>query len=180
MEEVSFTMHEMEYGGGEVQGVAFPTMLPLRSENFEEYKKLANDCFYKMRKELDIRPYDGHCFSLAPFEELSLNTYLLLEGSAIIAAVSITDTHIENVFVRPDRQGRGLGRMMTSFALAYMQARDAQNIKLTVAKWNKAAIGLYESMGFKITKTSLIKGENRLIDGQWQFNFVAAEGLHIR
>ena len=70
--------------------------------------------------------------------------------------------------------------MMTSFALAYMQARAVQNIKLTVADWNKAAIGLYDSMGFKITKTSLIKGENRLVDGQWQFHFVAAEGLHIR
>ena len=66
-------------------------------------------------------------------------------------------------------------------AIHHLQARGVSPIKLTVTKWNKNAIALYESLGFVITKESTVSGVNALNDdGDWAFDFVETEGLDVQ
>jgi ribosomal protein S18 acetylase RimI-like enzyme len=53
---------------------------------------------------------------------------------------------IGNVYVRRDRRGRGLGRLVTASVLH--ELRDLETIGLNVRADNAAAIHVYESLGF--------------------------------
>ena len=53
---------------------------------------------------------------------------------------------IGNIYVRRDRRGRGLGRLVTAAVLAELQ--DVKTIGLNVRADNAAAIHVYESLGF--------------------------------
>ncbi|MCL2169794.1 MAG: GNAT family N-acetyltransferase [Defluviitaleaceae bacterium] len=177
--EVRFVMSEMGYKGGLVQSALHPALLT--REYFERYVELVDACFYKMREELNIRPYGKHSYSLGSFDELSANTYLLTEGGEVVGAVTCNGNDIGNVVVNPKFQGKGHGRKLVEFAISHMQKQGIDDIKLTVADWNVGAIGLYESLGFEIQKSSLIKGENmQNFEGEWGFRFVETEGLDIR
>lgn len=176
---VSFNMYEMEYKGGAVQSNLLLT--PFDEKYYMQYKNLIDNCFCEMRKELNIQPYDKHSYSLEEPAKLKENTFLLLEGDEIICAVTCSANDIENVAVNVNYQRQGYGRKLLNFALNYMQTRGAAPIKLSVTKWNKNAVALYESLGFEITKESTIEGVNtKNADGNWTFEFMATEGLNIR
>ena len=53
---------------------------------------------------------------------------------------------IGNVYVRRDRRGQGLGRLVT--AAVINDLRDLETIGLNVREDNAAAIRVYESLGF--------------------------------
>ena len=77
----------------------------------------------------------------------------IYEGADLIAAAG---THlvareegaaaIGNIYVRRDRRGRGLGRLVTSAVLG--ELADVETIGLNVRADNIAAIRVYESLGF--------------------------------
>ncbi|HVQ95321.1 MAG TPA: GNAT family N-acetyltransferase [Mycobacteriales bacterium] len=50
--------------------------------------------------------------------------------------------------VRSDWRGRGIGRALAVAALAATDASPVRTLRLTVEPANRAAIGLYESLGF--------------------------------
>jgi predicted GNAT family acetyltransferase len=58
-------------------------------------------------------------------------------------------TEVSGVATHPDRQGKGLGRLMTLYAAGKIFARDEQPFLHTFAT-NAVAIGLYQSIGFKL------------------------------
>lgn len=67
------------------------------------------------------------------------------------------------------------------FALRYMQKRGDFPIKLTVTKWNKNAIALYESLGFEVAKETTVEGvSTKDADGNWTFEFTETGGLNLR
>lgn len=75
-----------------------------------------------------------------------------LDGEAV-GAVSIRPEDgdlwdLSTVVVRPLAQGRGIGRAMVRTALAFARARGARRIVLDSNSSLKAAIRLYESLGF--------------------------------
>ena len=58
-------------------------------------------------------------------------------------------TELSGVCVHPDFQGKGLGRLMTLYAAGKIFAKGEQPFLHTYAS-NSVAIGLYESIGFRL------------------------------
>lgn len=174
-----FNLYEMEYKGGKVESDL--TLCLLDEKHYRQYKNLIDSCFYEMRKALNIRPFEKHSVSLNELTKLKENTFLLLNGDEIICAVTCSEQNIENVAVDLKYQRQGYGRKLMEFALRYMQKRGDSSIKLTVMKWNKHAIALYESLGFEVTRESILEGVNKKdADGHWTFEFTATKGFNIR
>jgi len=176
---VKWDMYEMEYKGGIAQSSL--SLVPFEEKYYEQYKNLMDDSFYEMRKALNIRPHEKHSYSLDGSMELKKSTFLLLHEDELICAVTCSETDIKNVAVSPKHQRKGYGRKLIEFAINYMQNRGDTTIKLTVTKWNKSAIALYESLGFVITKASTIVGVNtKNNSGDWSFEFIETKGLDIQ
>jgi ribosomal-protein-alanine N-acetyltransferase len=65
-----------------------------------------------------------------------------------IMALKTDTAHIMNLCVRPESQRQGLGRQMLAHLLALARSRQATTVLLEVRVSNRAAIALYEAMGF--------------------------------
>ena len=156
-------------------------LTPLTKKHYEQYKRIVADCYYEMRKALNIRPYDNHHMSLDDFIELEKTTFLLLKDDEIIGALTCSDDYIKTVVVNIKYQGRGFGRKIMKFAINHMQQKEISPIKLIVAQWNKNAISLYKSLGFEIVKETIGAGYNTKNDADdWEFEFVNLDSLNVR
>ena len=176
---IAFSMYEMEYKGGVVKADA--SLTAFDEKYYEQYKVLVDDCYYEMRKALNIQPCDKHSIALEELPQLKECTFLLLNGDEIIGAVTCSPNEIGSVAVNTKYQRQGYGRKMIVFAISYMQRRGDAPIKLIVTKWNKNAIALYESLRFEITKEATVEGVNtRDAEGNWSFEVTADGGLGIR
>jgi ribosomal-protein-alanine N-acetyltransferase len=58
------------------------------------------------------------------------------------------ELHILNVATRPDRRRRGIARALLDGAIAYGRDAGVRHVLLEVRRSNRAAIGLYRSVGF--------------------------------
>jgi ribosomal-protein-alanine N-acetyltransferase len=65
-----------------------------------------------------------------------------------VMSVAAGESHVLNVCVHPDWQGRGLGRRILRRLLAIARRHRADTAFLEVRASNAAAIGLYQSEGF--------------------------------
>lgn len=59
--------------------------------------------------------------------------------------------HINNLAVRPELRGRGLGRLLLTQVLHAGDAMAAPSATLEVRRSNTAALHLYETAGFRVT-----------------------------
>ncbi len=70
------------------------------------------------------------------------------------------------VAVRPEAQGRGLGRAVTCKALSlFTQAEQKGDIWLTTQTWSHVAIDLYLKLGFRAHKTACVARHKNGFDG---------------
>ena len=60
------------------------------------------------------------------------------------------ELQLVNIAVRPDLRGQGLGGKLLNHLLLEAESREAEKIFLEVRPSNRAAIGLYERLGFKV------------------------------
>jgi ribosomal protein S18 acetylase RimI-like enzyme len=80
----------------------------------------------------------------------------VFEGAELVA---VAGTHVVapeegvcamgNVYVRHDRRGRGLGAIVTSAVAADALADGLRTVALNVSQGNRAALRLYERLGFR-------------------------------
>jgi ribosomal protein S18 acetylase RimI-like enzyme len=169
----------MEYRGPAVESSL--ALIPFDESYYERYKGLIDEGFYEMRRALGIQPYDTYCDSLEEVMKHKENVFLLLEDDEVIGAVSCLKNEIENVVVSPRCQRRDYGRKLMEFALSHMQERGDSPIRLTVTQWNKAAIALYEKLGFEVTKETTVEGAStKDVNGTWSFEFTTTDGLSLR
>ena len=125
------------------------TPLPYSPCFKDQYTKLYNTCYHKMREALNIKPYDfiqDDTF----FEKNMDKVHLLTDGDYLIGSVTLKGSEIDDLLVDPKYQGRGYGRKLLLWALENISSDD---ITLHVADWNQRAIALYKSVGFEITET---------------------------
>ena len=70
-----------------------------------------------------------------------------LLGYSMIS-IAVGECHILNICVDKGQQGNGYGRYLLEFLLEEAKEQQAKSVFLEVRTSNKAAINLYESMGF--------------------------------
>ena len=68
----------------------------------------------------------------------------------IVAREMADEIHINNVAVRPDFRGRGVGRLLMKTALSWGRERGAGQAVLEVRAGNDAAHQLYRGCGFEV------------------------------
>ena len=55
--------------------------------------------------------------------------------------------YLEDLFVRPEARGSGLGKALLARLAALAIERDCARLEWSVLDWNAPAIGFYESLG---------------------------------
>jgi ribosomal protein S18 acetylase RimI-like enzyme len=60
----------------------------------------------------------------------------------------LPDAHVEELYVVPDRRGRGLGRALLEATMAAAREAGATHIELNTGETDAEARSLYESSGF--------------------------------
>lgn len=65
-----------------------------------------------------------------------------------VMSVVIDESHLLNLCVHPDWQGRGLGRKLIRRLLKIARQHGAETTFLEVRKSNRVALALYEGLGF--------------------------------
>lgn len=137
----------MEYKGGNVNS----NLKPINYDDiyYDKYKSVYEDCFYEMRKSLNIEPY-----IIAPNRDDLINNknniFLLLDEDNLIGAITLNNGEIDDLIVNKRYQNNGYGKMLLNFGINHYLENGYKNIFLRVAKWNDKAINIYNNAGFKI------------------------------
>ena len=125
-----------------------PLILELIRE-LAEYEKLAHEA--KARAE-DI---EAHLFGPRPYAEaviaesdeqpagfaLFFHNYSTFHGKPGL--------YLEDLFVRPELRGRGIGKRLIAHLAALAVERDCARFEWSVLDWNTPAIDFYRSLGAK-------------------------------
>lgn len=82
-------------------------------------------------------------------------------GHAMLVAED-NGNHELAIFVRPDYQGAGIGTELLETTLGAAAAAGFECIWLSVERWNRAAIGLYEKVGFQRVESRSFEMEMRI------------------
>ena len=132
---------------------ATPADLPLIAQlirDLAEYEKLAHEVRFDEavlgQKLFGARPYaevvigelDGAPQGFALF----FHNFSTFEGKPGI--------YLEDLFVRPDARGSGLGKALLSHLAMLAVERDCARLEWSVLDWNEPAIGFYEKLGARL------------------------------
>lgn len=151
---MNIIVHTMEYGGDLIEDAI--SLKPYSDHYYTQYKQIYNECFSEMRRALKILPVHC-CSSRKKLIQNQEDIFVLMEDQQLIASVAIFDNEINDLIVAKPYQGKGYGKLILKFAVRYMQERGRTPITLHVADWNKRAVALYLSNGFRIVNTETIK-----------------------
>ena len=130
--------------------------VPFVEEYFEEYKSVYNECFYEMRKTLDIEPYNWYS-TYSQMEGKVENIFLLLENRQIVGSVACYGNEIDDLIVKKSCQKKGYGKQLLLWAINHIRQYSGEEITLHVAEWNKSALKLYQDAGFLIGKKEKVR-----------------------
>lgn len=114
---------------------------------YDEYKRVYEQCFFEMRRSLDLQPYNC-CDTSDELNRKENEIFLLLNNKELIASVSCLNNEIDDLIVNKKYQRQGYGKKILKFAINRMQSNGIEDIVLGVAHWNSNAIRLYEDNNF--------------------------------
>lgn len=132
---------------------ATPADLPLIAQlirDLAEYEKLAHEVRFDeavlSQKLFGARPYaevvigelDGAPQGFALF----FHNFSTFEGKPGI--------YLEDLFVRPEARGSGLGKALLSHLAMLAVERDCARLEWSVLDWNAPAIGFYKKLGARL------------------------------
>lgn len=147
--------YEMKYTKKSIENSKIEC-IPFSPEHFDAYKKIYNECFYEMRKALDIKPYDF----LSAYDQIKdkiSDIYLLLGHDEIIGSVACYENEIDDLIVNPKYQQQGYGKQLLIWAINRIRQNNDYEIILHVAEWNYRAVRMYENVGFTIEKKEKVR-----------------------
>ncbi|WP_293697613.1 MULTISPECIES: GNAT family N-acetyltransferase [unclassified Sphingopyxis] len=132
---------------------ATPTDLPLIAQfirDLAEYEKLAHEVRFDEatlgEKLFGPRPYaevvigelDGEPQGFALF----FHNFSTFEGRPGL--------YLEDLFVRPEARGSGLGKALLAHLAQLCVNRDCARLEWSVLDWNTPAIGFYQNLGARL------------------------------
>lgn len=147
-------VYKMQYLGNII--VSNIDLVCYEDKYYDSYKIVYEQCFYEMRKDLELVPYNC-CNSKDKLGEKKSDIFLLVADNEIIGSVAIYGNEIDDLIVNKKYQGQGYGKKLLFFAISYMQKNKIEPIKLCVLKWNEKAVNLYEKYGFKCVKIEKVR-----------------------
>jgi len=130
--------------------------IPFEDRYFEQYKSIYNECFYDMRKALEIEPYN-FLNSYEQIAEKVKDIYLLLEDGEIIGSVACYGNEIDDLIVNKKYQQKGYGKQLLLWGMQQIRKKNNEPITLHVAEWNKNALGLYKNVGFEVISSERVR-----------------------
>ena len=127
--------------------------LPLIAQlirDLAEYERLAHEVRFDdevLRAKLfGPRPYAevviGEIDGTAQGFALFFHNFSTFEGRPGI--------YLEDLFVRPEARGSGLGKALLSHLAALAVERDCARLEWSVLDWNEPAIGFYKKLGARL------------------------------
>lgn len=146
--------YEMKYVDNSVEKSDI-VCIPFEVEFFQEYMRIYNECFYEMRKALDIQPYNFLNEYNQILEKVK-DIYLLLKQGEIIGSVACYGNEIDDLIVNKKFQHKGHGKQLLLWGMQHIRTKNKEPITLHVAEWNNDAIVLYKKVGFEITNIEKI------------------------
>lgn len=147
--------YEMEFTGP-LPAACGLTCVPFQKKYWEEYKEIYNECFYEMRKALEVEPY--HYYSdYAQMQTKAADTFLCLADGKIAGAVSCYGSELDDLIVNKPFRERGLGYGLLLWGISRIKGRGYDTVTLHVAQWNSRAVRLYERAGFRIRKIERVR-----------------------
>ncbi|HWT42555.1 MAG TPA: GNAT family N-acetyltransferase [Sphingopyxis sp.] len=132
---------------------ATPADLPLIAQfirDLADYEKLAHEVRFdeaKLGEKLfGARPYAevviGELDRKPQGFALFFHNFSTFEGRPGI--------YLEDLFVRPEARGSGLGKALLTHLAALCTERDCARLEWSVLDWNAPAIGFYQSLGARL------------------------------
>lgn len=132
------------------------TCLPFKEEYFVEYMSVYNECFYDMRRALDIEPYNWY----SQYEQIAdkkENVFVLLQDNQIVGSVACYGNEIDDLIVKKSYQKKGFGKQLLLWAIEHIRKHNNSEITLHVAEWNQCALKLYKKVGFAVRKKEKVQ-----------------------
>ncbi|MBD5524870.1 MAG: GNAT family N-acetyltransferase [Lachnospiraceae bacterium] len=148
-------VYEMSFNGT----LKHPTIMscvPFHQKYWNEYMRIYNECFYEMRKDLEIEPYNFYS-DYFQMKNKTNDTFLYLQDGIIIGAVSCYDNEVDDLIVNKAFQGQGFGQKLLLWGMNHIKEQGYNEIVLHVAEWNQNAVNLYLKTGFHIRKKEKVR-----------------------
>lgn len=140
--------YEMKYVDDSVEKSNI-VCIPFEMEFFEGYMRIYNECFFEMRKALDIQPYN-FLNEYKQIAEKVNDIYLLVDKGEIIGSIACYGNEIDDLIVNKKFQHKGYGRQLLLWGMQHIREKSNEPITLHVAEWNSNALMLYQKVGFEI------------------------------
>ncbi len=147
--------YELKYDKESVEQSAV-TCIPFEMQYFEQYKSIYNECFYDMRKALEIEPYN-YLNDYGQIREKASDIYLLMKDSEIIGSVACYGNEIDDLIVNKKFQKKGYGKQLLLWGMQQIRKKSENPITLHVAEWNQNALKLYKNVGFEVVSSEKVR-----------------------
>ncbi len=130
------------------------TIVPYTSQYWEDIQKVHDPA---RKQELAMAGLDAAFLPLtvaAEREDLfDYQLYVAVEENTAVGFTAFTEDELAWLYVRPDRQRRGIGRALAEYAISRMEEGEKS---VEVLCGNEPARNLYRSLGF--TKENIVHG----------------------
>lgn len=148
--------YEMKYNKSVLPENVNIECIPFDVKYFEEYRRIYNECFYDMRKSLEIEPYN-YLLTYEQIEGKIQDIYLLIQNEKIIGSVACYGNEIDDLIVNREFQNNGYGTQLLLWGMRHVREKNDEPIILHVAEWNVHAVRLYKKVGFEVTKVERVR-----------------------
>lgn len=152
---IEIIAYEMQFSSKTVQESDI-NLESFSDDFYSEYEKIYNECFFDMRKSLNVEPYNFYS-AIEQLDNKKQNIYVLWDGDTLIGSVACYGNEIDDLIVNKAYQNKGVGRKLLLWAIEHIRSNNDEPIVLHVAKWNKKALKLYLDNGFEISKIEKIR-----------------------
>ena len=130
--------------------------VPFQKEYWKEYMKIYNECFYKMRKALEVEPINFY-YDYSKIKDKINDIFFYLQNGVIVGAVSCYENELDDLIVEKSFQGQGIGQKLLLWGMNHIKEQGYEEIILHVAEWNQNAVKLYLKNGFGIKKREKVR-----------------------